>query len=461
MAFRLRLDIKAVKPLYAAFFFLALLFMSVNSWAFHDGGVGLCEGCHTMHNSSDNQPITFVGGATQFNAPNSYLLKGSDSSSTCLNCHNTTNPYPTDINVSSPYVSGIGPSQMTPGGDFGWLKHNYSWIASNATTMYSYGYNHGHNIEAADYGYSSVSTTAPGGTYPGQYLGCTSCHDPHGRYREYLSGGTTLAIAAPDLSLNKGLGPIVNSGSYGAAPQTGAAVGVYRLLGGVGYQPVSVPGSYAFANPPPYAVAPLDFNRAESASSTRVAYGQGMGNWCENCHTNVQNDYKHGYYIPPGGSIQQHPMEDYFTSLQINNYNAYVKTGVYSGATATAFTSLVSFELGTNNLATLSQATSSTAGPDANSEVFCLTCHRAHASGWDYAGRWNFIPDYIVYNSGWGIDDGAQSYPDTNEGRTSTEASHAYYGRTPSMFATNQQSLCNKCHYNWFEQRGYFAPSNP
>ena len=43
--------------------------------AFHSGGVGACEGCHTMHVRPDGV------------ASGSYLLRGSDASSTCLTCH--------------------------------------------------------------------------------------------------------------------------------------------------------------------------------------------------------------------------------------------------------------------------------------------------------------------------------------------------------------------------------------
>ena len=62
------------------------------SYAFHDGGVAYCDGCHTMHNSSGNQPM--MGSRGQGSKPSNpqftgvaFLLQGSDQSSTCLNCH--------------------------------------------------------------------------------------------------------------------------------------------------------------------------------------------------------------------------------------------------------------------------------------------------------------------------------------------------------------------------------------
>jgi hypothetical protein len=59
--------------------------LSSTSYAFHSGGVAECEGCHTMHNSFEGVKMTVNGLAV--GTTNAYLLKGSDSSSTCLNCH--------------------------------------------------------------------------------------------------------------------------------------------------------------------------------------------------------------------------------------------------------------------------------------------------------------------------------------------------------------------------------------
>jgi len=118
---------------------IALSFSS--AYAFHAGGVANCEGCHTMHNSMDNKAVAVhpgnegdivdvtnsePGASTQFQGKN-FLLQGSDTSSTCLNCHASaaigsfqvlTNPLPS--------TSGALPAQRTPGGDFGWLAKTFS-----------------------------------------------------------------------------------------------------------------------------------------------------------------------------------------------------------------------------------------------------------------------------------------------------------------------------------------------
>ena len=82
--------------------------------AFHSGGVAHCDGCHSMHQIGENA-IT--------GSPNEKLLKGSDPSSTCLNCHRTTSP---DVSPSRYYVASPDGSALTPGGDFFWLTQSYT-----------------------------------------------------------------------------------------------------------------------------------------------------------------------------------------------------------------------------------------------------------------------------------------------------------------------------------------------
>src|SRR5512141_44725 len=106
--------------------------------AFHSGGVAECGGCHSMHAGK-----------------NSFLLVGSDASSTCLTCH----MHPGDTAPSSYHIATAdadmsaetAPLQRTPGGDFGWLRKSYSWVPrTGAATETSPGERHGHNIIAAD-----------------------------------------------------------------------------------------------------------------------------------------------------------------------------------------------------------------------------------------------------------------------------------------------------------------------
>lgn len=417
----------------------ALTVSNGSVYAFHRGGVGECEGCHTMHNSYEGAPLTPT---SPVGMSGKYLLKGSDQSSVCLNCHQKAGDIgPTGFHVSTADTdmpTGTPPRQLTPGGDFGWLKKSYTWIPSlGATTQTSAGDNHGHNIVAQDYGYfpDAYRNTSPGGNYPSTYLGCTSCHDPHGIYRRLSDGSISTSGATI-----KGSGSLVGS----ADPDLQGAVGVYRLLGGVGYNPKSLSGGFAFSYNPPAAVAPDIYNRSESTTQTRVAYGSGMSDWCRNCHANIHTDAALTPLKHPAGSPNGNLSVDY-TSY----YDQYVKDGDMTGMEVNAYLSLVPFEAGTSNYATLKSIVTNTPtkGPsttDGTPAVMCLSCHRAHASGWDGSMRWNNQTANIVYNGKYSQEtDAFQPY---GQGRNSLEAQKAYYDIPATLFSSTQRPLCYKCH---------------
>jgi hypothetical protein len=167
------------------------------AFAFHGGGVAHCDGCHTMHNSPEN-PVRV--GAT----PNSTLLKATDVSSTCLNCHEGAGGH---------HIYSTDGSNFISGGDFFWLTQSYTNGSETSDPD-----NMGHNVVAADFSLTVDGTngSAPGGLFPSANLSCSSCHDPHGR----VQGGTS-----------NGQMPISVSGSYGEAPASGTIAGNYRLLG--------------------------------------------------------------------------------------------------------------------------------------------------------------------------------------------------------------------------------------
>jgi predicted CXXCH cytochrome family protein len=403
---------------------LGLLLVASSATAFHDGSVGQCESCHVMHGTN----------------PGAYLLAGSDSSSVCLNCHGggiqreytvlTTNTMP-----------GTPPINYGPAGDFAWVGKNFTWLDRKGGIHMSPGEEHGHNVVASQFGlFRDVThSTAPGGLYPSDKLSCISCHDPHGRYRVSANG---LSTSSP---------PTSSSGSYGAQPAQSEAVGVYRLLAGGGYVPRSIPLAPAFLNNPPIAVAPLSWNRNERLTQTRVAYGSGMSEWCANCHGQL-----HTPFAPPSASSFMHPSGNTakLAKNRISNvYNAYVKTGDLSGTLLTSYSSLVPYEEGSTDTLALARHANSdgsnAAGPSTGSEnVMCLSCHRAHASGWDHGLRWNAKSDAVVVGGQWpGIDaTGNASEREYAQGRTTAETRAAMYEREPTAFASFQTSLCNKCH---------------
>lgn len=406
--------------------------------AFHNGGVGDCNGCHVMHGEQGEAAPT--GGNVA--DPGIYLLRGSDPSSTCLSCHQLPGVGgPTGQYVSTPAeeLQGVAPKQMTPGGDFGWLRRerNFS-VAGNRVTIE--GERFGHNIVAKDYGYAADKrvTMAPGGAFPADRLGCTSCHDPHGKYRR-TADGTIVTEGFP----------IVGSGSYRESrdPEGMNSVGSYRLLAGKDYLPKSAGGASAFTHDPPAAVAPLQYNRSEALTDTRVAYGQGVSEWCANCHLAI-----HGNTANQDGA--RHPAGERARLGRIiaATYNAYVKTGDLRGTESTSYSSLVPFEEGTADYAILKEHAvtdgSQGAGADQNSTVSCLTCHRAHASAFVGMTRSNLTSEFVTVAdaSGLAAYDTNASDGRINMGMGVMEQTIAYYGRPATRFAPMQRSLCNKCH---------------
>ncbi len=405
-----------------------LLFAASNSQAFHSGGVAECSGCHSMHAPK-------AGG--------NFLLVGTDPSSTCLTCHmhaGDTGPASYHIaTADADMPAGTAPKQRTPGGDFGWLRKSYT-MTIRGTTSTEFGQSHGHNVVALDtvFDADTEHTTAPGGTFPSNKLGCTSCHDPHSRVRR-LSDGTYVAGGG----LGAATAPIIGSGSYNtsATPAAGQAVGAYRLLRGL--NDASVAG--VTFNGVAVAIAPSTYNQTEATNQVRVAYGANgintWGNWCASCHPSMHSS---GNYV--------HPVDQSLGAAVANNYNAYVKSGDLTGVSTDSFNSLVPFVENTGDIATLQGHASnagtaaSKAGPGSSDKVACVSCHRAHASGWPEALRWNMEGEFMIYNSLFPGTDTTPTVPQFARGRLSAETQAAYYDRPVSQFASYQRVLCNKCH---------------
>ena len=413
---------------------------------FHKGGLGACEYCHsrTTINTSQSKPApfrsSFTGHSGLANNPsNPFMLNGADPSSTCLLCHAAPvgQKQPSEFYIATDkadLTAGNPPNQLSPGGDFGWLLKNYKWTTqeNGSNNGLSLGERHGHNIHAQQFGYAADAKNriAPEGDYPAGTLSCTSCHDPHGRYRRTVDG--TISTTGP---------PVKASGSYSSSPPpvAGSAVGTYRMLAGKGYQPKSLTGDFRFTADPPHAVAPDMYNRAEIFSDTRIAYGSGMSEWCANCHP---NSLKRGGHHPTGSFGR-------FTQTYIATYDKYISSGTLPRTINNLFTSLVPFEMGTSDFDTMKAMANSdgsnNSGPGTGSSVMCLTCHRAHASGWDYMARWNLKSQTLMHDGQFpGIDNKTPAI--VAQGRTARESRKAYYDRPAEAFDPYQKGLCNKCH---------------
>ena len=103
-------------------------------------------------------------------------------------------------------------------------------------------------------------------------------------------------------------------------------------------------------------------------------------------------------------------------------------TGDLTGNVLTSFDRLVPFERGITDAFDLALDSSSTVGPDGNSNIMCLTCHRAHATAFPNALRWE--AEELLADS-----DFVTANP------------NAYYGDDiTTRYGEFQRSLCNKCH---------------
>jgi len=420
---------------------ISLVFLpALEAAAFHGGGTANCNGCHEYLKSASKGY--------------SYILKGQDPSSVCLNCHEVGNP-PLDFQVSTPdsfMRQGIPPRSMTPGGDFGWLKKNYTWV-NNGIFYTEPGQSHGHNIVSLDFGYQAdtENVTAPGGNYPANSLGCISCHDPHGLFR-----------VSDDGTVNQSGKMITDSGSLSnngvpVNPTGETTVGTYRMLAGNGYRIKGESEASTFVYDAPAAMAPSDYNRDETITQTRVAYGNGISLWCANCHSSYvsggSSKATNGKSGP--GDVGPHHGSDSinFDDITADRYNAYLKNGDLSGDGTDSYLSLVPFEspLG-NNIADRDKLAAMARnddldlnGPSTRDRVNCLTCHRAHASGWNHMLRWNNDSPFLTYKDIYpGIDNGAPA--EYHMGRTEAETRRAYYDRPADVFGSNQKRLCQKCH---------------
>jgi len=356
---------------------------------FHAGGAGACSACHSMHSAR---------------SAGDSLLLSTDPSSICLNCHAGPG------GPNSPSVFSQDGSALTPGGDFYWLTRSFSWLDGSSP-----GHDHGHNIVAVDHNLLAdpLQSRAPGGTFPATQLGCTSCHDPHGQ----AGGGTRW-----------GETPVSGSGSYGAEPPVGTVSGNYRLLGDSRYQPT---GGVSFNADAPVA-RQNSVSRFTETDSTHVAYGSGMSEWCGNCHAAMlggNHQATGSTFVHPAGRGAMLQQE------QVTTYNSYLRTGDFTGTAAMAYLQFAPFERGTATLQLLDP--NSRQGPEASANVMCLTCHRAHASAFPDAGRWDFTASLL-----------ADSHPAVGDlGATVSDVYYSYYRRDiAAEFGAGQGQFCEKCH---------------
>ena len=353
----------------------ALVICVVPAAAFHDGGVAHCNGCHTMHNSQDGNSVAFSSGG--FPRPvttgNNWLLIYENPTDTCLNCHYGSGSYHV-WEDSGDVAAGYDEKGA---GDFIYSTAANVQENSHADVFPVDGEAAGHTLVSSIGGRTAVDNTlavAPGdlgaNPYPTGAMRCTSCHDPH------FNGG-------------------------------------FRALWRNGQES---DGIYAYAR---NWTVDLDATGISmfGPSETDGFHNQYRGeyaDWCATCHPDIHDS---GDSIHPTGSTMSAQVQVQYGQYSGSTDCVGVPAPCGTGSAASSYLAMVPFED-----PDMSQFTY-TGGPDSNSMVTCVTCHRAHGSSAMDAGRWDFNVTGLA-------EDG--------------EVSGTF--ALPNPFDGNQRSLCNKCH---------------
>ncbi|MBU1699265.1 MAG: hypothetical protein KJ831_03870 [Candidatus Eisenbacteria bacterium] len=284
--------------------------------AFHEQGTANCSGCHTMHNSLDGIP------ESPFSHPG--LLRFESATDLCLSCHAVENG------------AVFGPDPLNPppekgAGNFTFLLENNINDGNNGIQNPIEGHHAGHNVSTSTWGIpiDPANNVAPGGSYPADQLGCTSCHDAHGNQNFRMLRDT----------------------------QTGSRDG------------------FVFIYPAPIALG-INIQQGQESLTNHTAYQSGWADWCANCH---------GYYhenIGQGHGFD-HPAAEFMSGEEYMSYNEYSGPSDPSGGDyMVAYIPEVPFE---DEDVTIS----SSIGASASSRVMCLSCHRAHATSAPMNTRWD------------------------------------------------------------------------
>lgn len=367
---------------------LMVVLLAMSGFLLWGGGVqarvqGVCSNCHTMHNSQGNEAMTYDGGG-----PYRMLLRGD-----CVGCHaqafsgNATG----DIINSIPQVyvvdSGVG----------------------NGANYYKFGVYTGRGILAGgnfwyvtqgdEYGHNVKDLTNPDGTLTSPPGLLTTSYGPY--ERTYWSNEQVTCAGKfgchGDPSYEDEF--VALSGAHHADDSTldGSTSGKsYRfLLGIAGMEDPDWEATVSSSDHNGYYATSI--TTRGSGNSTGTSPDSASINYlCAECHGKF-----HDYVLESSGSYGtsnpwvRHPV-DFALSQAVtssDNYTAYPNPSLYNavnnvgdyfpdvpvGSTAYGFP--------VNNNGTVSSRVNFTGNDDI---VLCLSCHKAHASPWPDALRWDY-----------------------------------------------------------------------
>jgi hypothetical protein len=293
--------------------------------SFHSGPTLICRDCHTMHYSEDGT----IPVDAQAGGPWEHLLLSSNVTDLCLTCHkDATAP---DV-WSGNWPGGAFSNTGTGGGDQA-QGHNPGGRSGNEST----------NVPLD----TVLGLTPPGQTQALNEFHCGTCHEPHGWKSD-----------------------AVNGNQYSFA---------YRLLRkqirGPGGSQVDVSDTLlsGFADEQ-FGQTTSSTNHNVYRSHPTVGDGsKGFSKWCATCHGGFHSDTQGDPELKDGsGNWIRHPTATALGADVVGNYGTTYDPNYPVETTNTS--------AGTGANWSVSATTE---------RVFCLSCHRAHASPYTNATRWD------------------------------------------------------------------------
>ena len=373
---------------------------------------GVCQACHTMHNSQGGQPMAKVSyvsspsaqpfwsgnaintGAANTSTPNEELLRAD-----CIGCHSNTgtqtivsymgNKVPIVHNTQKPAYEVPGANNALAGGNFYWTDPNSGGDFAD---------NHGHNVFSQDQTLSSAPGLNDGNGH------CPACHQS--LYGPIMYGPVLTGCQACHYNTwhhkKKGAsgGLTANVNMYGQETNLSSTDPTYRFLSApitmaYGWGTMFVEGieDPNFEQSPSVTAHNVYMANGASVSGAFVGAPSGVNNsanhslsgFCAGCHGVFHEDQKDS-----GNVWIRHPVDVLVSSLVNDGHEA--ESFFYNGPNgygANKYDPAVPVAYDIAN--PYGDFVSSYSTVDAtHGQVTCVSCHRTHASPYPSMLRFNY-----------------------------------------------------------------------
>lgn len=366
---------------------VGLLMAATPSMAIHKGSGDLtCGSCHTMHSSQGGTNAPSMGGA----AGSPVLLRnanaGGGRTNFCLQCHAENGSQAGDVQNSGTrlttppkvfrttiWANDHNFSTIGAGGDFSTEITYVAGVAAPAVVTYEDARGFGHSIN------NTAAVTPPGGNstgvataYAAGSFGCTTCHDPHG-----TAANTTVINVFRNLR-----GGISSQASTGAVDELDTSFGnlATSYVGGAGASNLGGTNTAAANN-----VWPV-----YRAVGSQNAYSVEFSTFCTQCHGDWHEDLQAANGLAAAGDgngagdWSRHPVGQVIEQ-GAGDEDSGLNVKIIDLTNIQAAPSGVPVADGSGD-----GSYTTTAGTATTDQVFCLSCHFAHAGPNFDALRWNY-----------------------------------------------------------------------